>query len=110
MNCLPESILRAYRDGELDRVEHSNVENHAANCPQCRERLREIAAVAGRVEERLLSLDNTAPEAPDPRVALAHFKAQHSAGEKRMPFLTRLFARRWRPAWEIGRASCRERV
>ncbi len=102
MNCLPESILRAYRDGELDRVEHSNVENHAANCPQCRERLQEIAAVAGRVEQRLLSLDSTAPEAPDPRLALARFKAQHGAGEKRMPFLTRLFARRWRPAWVTG--------
>ncbi len=105
MNCLPESILRAYRDGELDRVEHSNIENHAASCPQCRERLREIAAVAGRVEERLLSLDTTAPEAPDPRLALARFKTQHGAGEKHMPFLTRLFARRWRPAWVTGVAA-----
>ncbi|HEX9456776.1 MAG TPA: zf-HC2 domain-containing protein [Candidatus Acidoferrum sp.] len=105
MNCLPESTLRAYRDGELDRVEHSNVENHAANCPQCRERLQEIATVAGRVEERLLSLDASAPEAPDPRLALARFKTQHGAGEKRMPFLTRLFARRWRPAWVTGVAA-----
>ncbi len=105
MNCLPESTLRAYRDGELDRVEHSKVENHAANCPQCQERLREIAAVAGRVEERLLSLDTTAPEAPDPRLALARFKTQHGAKEKRMPFLTRLFARRWRPAWVTGVAA-----
>ncbi len=105
MNCLPESTLRAYRDGELDPVEHTKVENHAATCPQCRERLREIVTVAGRVEERLLSLDTTAPEAPDPRLALARFKAQHGAREERMSFLTRLFSKRWRPVWVTAAAA-----
>ena len=82
MNCLCESTLRAYRDGELDPVERSKVENHMADCPQCRRNLEEIAAAAGRVEERLLSLDATALEAPvDPQIALARFKGQHGARE-----------------------------
>jgi len=106
MNCLCESTLRAYRDGELDPVERSKVENHMADCPQCRRHLEEIAAAAGRVEERLLSLDATALEAPvDPQIALARFKGQHGAGEERIPFFGRLFARRWRPAWVTGVAA-----
>ena len=106
MNCLCESTLRAYRDSELDPVERSKVENHMADCPQCRRHLEEIAAAAGRVEERLLSLDATALEAPvDPQIALARFKGQHGAGEERIPFFGRLFARRWRPAWVTGVAA-----
>lgn len=102
MNCFPEGELRAYRDGELDSATRAKVEEHMAKCTQCRARLEEISAVAGRVEQRLLSLDG-APV--DPHTALARFQARHGAEEAHAPFLAHLFARRWRPAWVTAIAA-----
>lgn len=104
MNCFPESELRAYRDGELDSDARARVEEHTAKCAQCRARLEEMSAVAGRVKQRLLSLDG-APAPVDPHIALARFKARYGAEETHAPFLARLFASRWRPAWVTAIAA-----
>ncbi len=103
MNCLSGETLRAYHDRELGAAGLTQVESHLANCPECRNLLVEVARVADRVQGRLLSLD-ASPSEPgvDPQIALARFKAQHAAAEDRAPFLQRLFARRWRPAWVAG--------
>jgi anti-sigma factor RsiW len=50
MNCVSESVLRAYHDGELDRLERPEIEKHLATCAQCGNRLQEIVAASGRVQ------------------------------------------------------------
>ena len=103
MNCLSESTLRAYLDGELAGASRAEAEIHLSVCARCLEKLEKLTEMARRVQGRLNSLDSpVAGPAIDPYAALAHFQAQHSEGEKRTPILARLFARRWRLAWAVG--------
>lgn len=106
MNCMSENQLRAYHDGEVHAAERPELEAHLASCALCEKRYHEIAAAAERVQGQLLSLD--APDAQssvDPQVALARFKATHETGVERDSFFSRLFARRWRPAWVTAVAA-----
>jgi len=106
MNCVSESLLRAYHDGELDPLERPEIEKHLATCAQCGNRLQEMVAVSGRVQRHLLSLDvSTAVINVDPQIALSLFKTRHGAGEERVPFVARLFAGRWRPVWVTAVAT-----
>ena len=103
MNCLSESALRAYHDGELTRASGAEAEAHLPVCARCREQLQKISETAGRVRERLDLLDASDSGAPiDPHAALASFRAQHGDDEERAPILQRLLERRWRPAWALG--------
>ena len=103
MNCPNQNSLRAYYDGEVDAASHPEIKRHLADCPECRERIREIEGAASRVRGQLAVLDEPAA-APglDSQRALAHFKAEHEDAAARPPVLARLFARPWRPAWVAG--------
>ena len=106
MNCVSESVLRAYHDGELDRLERPEMAKHVATCAQCGNRLQEIVAASGRVQGHLLSLDASTSEMNvDPQTALSRFKARHGAEEEHAPFIAALLARRWRPAWVCALAA-----
>jgi len=103
MNCLSESKLRAYHDGELTPASGAEAEAHLSVCARCREQLQKISETAGRVQRRLDLLDASDSGAPiDPHAALASFRAQHGNDEERAPILQRLVERRWRPAWALG--------
>ena len=103
MNCLSESALRAYHDGELTPASGAEAEAHLSVCARCREQLKRISETAGRVQRRLDLLDASDSGAPiDPHAALASFRAEHGNDEERAPILQRLSERRWRPAWALG--------
>jgi len=103
MNCPNQNSLRAYYDGEIDATHRPEVEQHLANCPECRARVREIELAAQRVHGRLAVLDEpTAAGDVNPQIALTRFKTQHDMGDQRDSLLARLFARAWRPAWVLG--------
>lgn len=106
MNCVSENILRAYQDGELDAVGRTEAEKHLASCASCVKRLQEMAATFAVVSGRLAALDAGAAEpSVDANAALARFKAQHDAAVARPAGVTRMFDRRWRPAWVTAVAA-----
>jgi hypothetical protein len=106
MNCVAESVLRAYHDGESDPLERPEIEKHLGNCAHCGNRLREIVATSGHVQGHLLWLDDSTSEVSvDPQIALSRFKSRYGPGKERVPFITRLFARRWRPVWVTAVAA-----
>jgi hypothetical protein len=106
MNCVSESVLRAYHDGESDPLERPEIEKHLATCAQCRNRLHEIVAASGRVQGHLLSLGASTSEVNvDPQIALSRFQTRYDAGEEGIPFIARLSARRWRPVWVTAVAA-----
>jgi hypothetical protein len=106
MNCIGENILRAYHDGEVEAVAVPEIEAHLASCATCVKRLEEIVATSAGVHSRIASLDaGSAHTSIDPQVALSRFKARHDAPAGSDSFLSRVLARRWRPAWVIGMAS-----
>jgi putative zinc finger protein len=106
MNCVSENVLRAYHDGELDELDRPEIEKHLATCVHCENHLQEIVAASGRVQGLLLSLDaSTAEVSVDLQMALSRFKTRHGAGEGRVSFIARLFARRWRPVWATAVAA-----
>lgn len=103
MNCLSESTLRAYHDGEVTPSERPEIEIHLANCSACREHLHEVAAAASRVQRQMVLLEATDSDAAvNAQIALARFKAQRRSGEESASFLSRLFAPRRRFAWIAG--------
>jgi hypothetical protein len=102
MNCPNENSLRAYCDGELDVASRPQIEQHLANCPECRTRVREIEVAANRVRAQIAVLDEpTVAMDLDAHRALSRFKAEHE-GTDRVPLLARLLAQPWRPAWVAG--------
>jgi hypothetical protein len=104
MNCVSENILRAYHDGELDAVEHVEIEAHLAGCAPCAKRLQKMAVTSASVGGRISLLDAPALETSiDPQVALARFKAQHGGAAGRGEVTT--FGRRWRPVWVTAVAA-----
>jgi hypothetical protein len=106
MNCVSENILRAYQDGELDLTGRLEVEAHVANCGLCARRLQEMAATSAVVSGQLSALDAGAAESSvDAKVALARFKAQHDTAVEKPAAVSRIFDRRWRPAWVTAVAA-----
>jgi Putative zinc-finger len=100
MNCPNQNSLRAYYDGEIDAASRPQVEQHLANCPECRACVHEIEVAANRVQGQLAVLDEPAGALDlDAQVALSRFKAQDSLGEGHASLLARIFAPRSRPAW-----------
>jgi predicted anti-sigma-YlaC factor YlaD len=101
MNCLSEEILRAKLDGELSVTEVQEADNHLATCAGCRERAENIARQAAEVSGIISALAPPHDETfTDPGIALTRFKARERAAQQAAPsLLSRLFARRLRPAW-----------
>ena len=106
MNCPTDEILRAREDGELAAEESSAVDKHIAECPACQSRSKAVSAAAARVGTLLGTLDVPASAAEsNPQMALARFKARLNPQEERLPFLSRIFATRWRFAWATALAA-----
>ncbi|HEY1467732.1 MAG TPA: zf-HC2 domain-containing protein [Candidatus Acidoferrum sp.] len=106
MNCPTDEILRALLDGELAPAESAAVDKHIAECPACQSRSKAVSAAAARVGTLLGSLDVPASAGEsNPQMALARFKARLNPQEERVPFLTRIFAPRWRFAWAASLAA-----
>src|SRR5271167_3050886 len=106
MNCLTDEILRARVDEELSPAERVAVEEHLAECPACQTRNKALSAAATRVGLLLGTLDvPVAPVETNPQMALARFKARLNPPGERGPFLTRIFAPRWRFAWAAALAA-----
>jgi hypothetical protein len=106
MNCVSENNLRAYQDGELDETGRAEVETHLGSCASCAKRFQEVAATSAAVSGRLAALEAGAAEpGVDAAVALARFKAQQDVAVTRPAGATRMFDRRWRPAWVTAVAA-----
>jgi hypothetical protein len=106
MNCVSENMLRAYQDGELDAADRAEVEKHVATCEACAQKLQQMAALSAIVGGRLSALDaDGSDESVDAKAALAGFKARHDIGVQRPATVTRMFDRRWRPAWVTAMAA-----
>lgn len=99
MNCLSDGILQCYVDGELDKIELQEVNQHLASCPNCRSRLELLQSQSERVQRALGGLASS-NEAIDPAPALARFRAAlDDELEPKPRWWGRVFARRLRPAW-----------
>jgi hypothetical protein len=106
MNCPTDSMLRAYLDEQLDSVELSELKGHLQLCPSCLERCQALSTTANHVAAQLASLDSPASAAEaNPQMAFARFKANLPAQQDRRPFLSRIFAPRWRFAWAASLAA-----
>jgi hypothetical protein len=102
MNCVSETILRAYVDGEVSGAERAEIEAHLASCTACEKRRQEMAAASARVQEQLRSLDGGAAESSaDARAALSRFKAKLESAADTVPAhsTVAVFSKRWRPVW-----------
>src|SRR5215471_17577507 len=99
MTCLHDGILRARLDGELDSSEVEALNQHLAVCANCRSRFEKLSTETASTLELLASLASGKAE-PDPAAAYARFSAHfRMAPEPKLPWINRLFARRWRPVW-----------
>jgi putative zinc finger protein len=106
MNCPTDEMLRALLDGELAPAESAAVDKHIAECPACQSRSKAVSAAAARVGTLLGTLNVPASSSEsNPQMALARFKARLNPQEERVPFLTRIFAPRWRFAWAASLAA-----
>src|SRR5262249_9775132 len=101
MACVTDGVLRARLDGELSQAELQRVEQHGAECQECRRRLERIDRAAQDARNALGALappQGGAP--PDPRAALARFWARHPDLEHRPGlFASLVFTKRFAPAW-----------
>ena len=71
---LTDNSLRAYLDQQLPDLEHSRIESHLQDCPDCRDRLAEMTALASQVNQHLSALKPAPAEAPRPApLALRQF-------------------------------------
>jgi Putative zinc-finger len=106
MNCPSDSMLRAYLDAELDPLEVSALNDHLQSCTACEARRQALSGAALRVASQLASLGTAGDEVEmNPQIAWARFKASLPAPEVRLPFVSRIFARRWRFAWAATLAT-----
>jgi hypothetical protein len=106
MNCPNDEVLRAYLDAELGPPQIAELKNHLQACAGCEARFQALSVSALRVASKLATLDAppSAAEA-NSQIALARFKANLPSAEERLPFFTRIFARRWRFAWAASLAA-----
>src|SRR5580704_1270992 len=77
MNCIPEGVLRAYVDHELEPAEVALVETHLRECSPCQTHAAELSAARLRVGERLGALEESPRSLGEdnPQSALSRFKA-----------------------------------
>ncbi len=101
MSCISDEILRAGIDTQLSEAGMAEVERHLASCADCHRRAEDMRRQAARVRDLFSTLAPTPAEATaEARVALARFRADHPSEQERAPsWLSKVFARRLRPAW-----------
>jgi hypothetical protein len=77
MTCIPEGVLRAYVDHELEPAEVASVETHLCECSTCRALAVELSAARLRVGEHLGALEESPRSLGEdnPQIALSRFKA-----------------------------------
>src|SRR5579871_1999073 len=110
-----EQLLR-FSDGELSTRAAGHVNSHLKACWQCRTTLEEIETTVGAcVRYRTSVLQQHLPAPPAPWIDIYRSLAEIDASLDKPSFADRLagvlsFPMRHARKWEIGRASCRERV
>ncbi len=104
MTCIDDGMLRAHLDDELSGAELAQANQHLASCAHCRARSEKLSADTARTGDLLTTLASPANDSiVSPEVAHAHFRSQHAnADQPETPWITRLFAPRWRPAWGLA--------
>ena len=98
--CIPDGVLRAKLDGELNETESAEVSAHLDQCGRCRERAEALAARADRVGALFSEL---APKAGEADTARAYARLDRSRPAPR----PRRFALppRLTPAWGAAAAA-----
>jgi hypothetical protein len=92
---ITDSSLRAYLDQQLPDLERSRIESHLQDCPDCRDRLAELASLAQQVSLRLAGLKPGPAEAPRPAsLALRQFNHKETR-----PMFKIFSKRNLRPLW-----------
>ena len=103
MSCIDDGILRAQLDNELSATEVAQVNEHLADCADCRVRFEKLGAQRARTADLLAKLAAREEESTDPAAAYIQFKHKFAAASEAQPsWLPRLFAPRWRPAWGLA--------
>ena len=106
MSCFNDGMLRASIDGELSKTQRAELEQHLGECASCRARFEAIAHNAERVGSALFRLAIPGESSPDPRRALARFKARAALGGRPPSALAGPLAKRiGAVSWSIG-AAC----
>jgi len=108
MSCFNEGMLRASVDGELSETQRAELEEHLRHCASCRARFEVIAHNADRVRSALssLAIPGESSPPPEPRRALARFKARTALVDRPGSALAGPLAKRIGPvSWAIG-AAC----
>ena len=92
---ITDSSLRAYLDQQLSELELSHIESHLQNCPDCRDRLAELTALASQVNQYLAALKPAPAEAPRPAsLALRQFNQKETR-----PMFKIFSKQNLRPVW-----------
>jgi hypothetical protein len=99
-------MLRARLDGELSETEAAGVSAHLEQCARCRERLSAMSARAERVASLFSGLGPAAEYVPaDTAAAFARLERRKDEPPAPEPLLSRLFVRRFAPAWGAAAAA-----
>jgi len=92
---ITDSSLRAYLDQQLPDLQRSHIESHLQDCPDCRDRLAELAGLANQVNQYLAALKPAPAEAPRPAsLALRQFNQKETR-----PMFKIFTKRNLRPVW-----------
>jgi hypothetical protein len=77
MTCIPEGVLRAYVDHELEPAQVASVETHLRKCSDCQSHAAALSAARLRVGEHLGALEESPRSLGEdnPQIALSRFKA-----------------------------------
>ena len=100
MKC-DRGCLQAYLDDALSAGERTAVEQHLAQCADCREEMAALRQQGRAVAEQLRALDPQSGQQPDAQRALARFSARLRPA--RRPPARAPLARRWR--WAMAAAA-----
>jgi hypothetical protein len=92
---ITDSSLRAYLDQQLSEMELSHIESHLQNCPDCRDRLAELTALASQVNQYLAALKPAPAEAP----RLASLALRQFNQKETRPMFKIFSKQNLRPVW-----------
>jgi hypothetical protein len=93
-----DGLLRSYLDHELPGPDQEKIRLHLAGCAPCREQVEVLQQRAVQVSARLSALSPQPGETPRFQAARAQLENRISEKEN-TSMLSKLFTRRYRPAW-----------
>lgn len=100
MTCLNDGVLQTYIDRELTDSELEQAEQHLGGCADCRSRLELLTQRSVSVNRAMSTLAPPPGQIFDAAIAYARFQVKiNQQAEIKASRFSRLFARRWRPAW-----------